>query len=225
MIWRGFERLLALMLLITCLPVLIAAAACVLVFSGSPVLHRDLRCGEGEQLIHLLKLRTLKPGTGAARDSSSIAVEGDPRITAPGRYLRQSRVDELVQFWQVLTGQLRLVGPRPLKPEHLAALPKELAINLTRHKPGMLSASSVNFTGDDAALADWQQSRGSGMEDVERHYVATLLPEKVRQDLAFESRATWLDRISLMVDAATLPLRPRARQLRRQQTARLLGNA
>jgi lipopolysaccharide/colanic/teichoic acid biosynthesis glycosyltransferase len=114
---RGGKRVLDIVLgslaLAAALPVLVAAAACVRLAMGAPVLHRDARIGRGGRPFVLLKLRTMRPG-----DAPDAA-----RLTRTGAWLRAASVDELPQLIQVVRGQMSLVGPRPLPVAYAARLP------------------------------------------------------------------------------------------------------
>ncbi|MGH3035613.1 MAG: sugar transferase [Gaiellaceae bacterium] len=93
-------------------PFLAAAAAAVKLEDGGPVLYRQRRVGKDGREFDLLKLRTMV--VGAERLGAGYAVdEGDPRITRAGRVLRRLSLDELPQLWNVVRGDMSLVGPRP----------------------------------------------------------------------------------------------------------------
>jgi lipopolysaccharide/colanic/teichoic acid biosynthesis glycosyltransferase len=93
-------------------PLLAVAAAAVKLEDGGPVLYRQQRVGREGEEFDLLKLRTMV--VGAERQGAGWAVdEGDPRITRVGRALRRLSIDEVPQLWNVLRGEMSLVGPRP----------------------------------------------------------------------------------------------------------------
>jgi lipopolysaccharide/colanic/teichoic acid biosynthesis glycosyltransferase len=93
-------------------PLLAVAAAVVKLEDGGPVLYRQRRVGRQGKEFDLLKLRTMV--VGAERQGAGWAVdEGDPRITRAGRLLRRLSIDEVPQLWNVLRGEMSLVGPRP----------------------------------------------------------------------------------------------------------------
>ena len=79
--------------------------------SGSPIFYAQTRLGHGGRVFKIYKYRTMHPGAEADGEAK-LAVENDPRVTRVGNFLRQTRLDELPQFWNVLNGEISLVGPR-----------------------------------------------------------------------------------------------------------------
>jgi lipopolysaccharide/colanic/teichoic acid biosynthesis glycosyltransferase len=93
-------------------PALGLAALAIKLEDGGPVLYRQTRVGRGGEDFELLKLRTMV--VGAERIGAGFAVDqGDPRITRLGRFLRRTSIDELPQLWNVLRGDMSVIGPRP----------------------------------------------------------------------------------------------------------------
>jgi lipopolysaccharide/colanic/teichoic acid biosynthesis glycosyltransferase len=93
-------------------PLLAAAAVAIKLEDGGPVLFRQTRVGKDGEDFELVKLRTMK--IGAEHMGAGYAVDrGDPRITRVGRFLRRTSVDELPQLWNVLRGEMSVIGPRP----------------------------------------------------------------------------------------------------------------
>jgi exopolysaccharide biosynthesis polyprenyl glycosylphosphotransferase len=121
---RMFDLVVAGLLLLVCLPFLAIAAVAIKFDSPGPVLFRQERIGKGGQRFRLLKLRTMVSDAEARRadllsesaDENWLHIEHDPRITRVGRLLRLASIDELPQLWNVLRGQMSMVGPRPLVP-------------------------------------------------------------------------------------------------------------
>ena len=98
--------------LVVASPVLAAAALAVKLEDGGPVLFRQTRVGKAGADFELLKLRTMVEG--AERQGAGYAIDrGDPRITSVGRVLRRTSIDELPQLWNVLRGDMSVIGPRP----------------------------------------------------------------------------------------------------------------
>ncbi len=113
---RSLDLVVSTLLLALSLPVLAVAAAAISGTSRGGVFYRQARTGKDGLPFQLWKLRTMQSGaedeTGAV-----ISAPGDPRVTAVGRFLRATRIDELPQLWNVLVGDMSLVGPRPERPE------------------------------------------------------------------------------------------------------------
>jgi len=120
-------------------PVMLVAALVVRLTMGGPVLFRQVRLGRDEQPFTLLKLRTMN----GARDPHGRLLPGATRLTRVGRWLRSLSIDELPQLWNVLRGDMSLVGPRPLHPHYL---PYYSARERLRHqvRPGMTGYAQVN---------------------------------------------------------------------------------
>lgn len=113
--------------------------------SPGPMFYAQERCGESGDLFTLFKLRTMR--TDAEADTGPVfAVESDPRITGIGAFLRRHNVDELPQLWNVLKGQMSLVGPRPERPHFVEQFREDIARYMWRHvsKPGMTGWAQVN---------------------------------------------------------------------------------
>jgi exopolysaccharide biosynthesis polyprenyl glycosylphosphotransferase len=122
--------------------------------SGRPIVFRQTRVGRGGQRFVLIKFRTMV--AGAEPDGEPRwAAEDDPRATRVGRWLRRTRVDELPQMWNVLKGEMSLVGPRPERPEFVAELERRIPFYRTRLlvRPGLTGWAQVNFPYGDS-LAD-----------------------------------------------------------------------
>jgi undecaprenyl-phosphate glucose phosphotransferase len=110
--------------LIVLSPLLAAIAIAVRIIDGGPVFYRQVRVGLGRRRFTIIKIRTMH--VDAERDLGPIwSVPGDPRCTRIGYYLRRSGVDELPQLWNVLRGDMSLVGPRPERPEFTREFRKE----------------------------------------------------------------------------------------------------
>jgi lipopolysaccharide/colanic/teichoic acid biosynthesis glycosyltransferase len=130
------------------LMVLIAIA----VSCGGPPLCRQTRIGAGGRLFRMVKFRTTR--VGAERESGPVSTSaGDNRITRVGRFLRRTRLDELPQLWNVLRGQMSLVGPRPEGPEFIAGI-ERLPHHDQRHliRPGLTGIAQL--TGGNAATVE-----------------------------------------------------------------------
>jgi exopolysaccharide biosynthesis polyprenyl glycosylphosphotransferase len=113
---RVFDAAASAAMLVLSLPILLVAALAVAATSRGGVLYRQERVGKNGRPFQLWKLRTMRPGAeGTAGEV--LSSPGDPRVTPIGRWLRALRIDEIPQLWNVLAGDMSLVGPRPERPE------------------------------------------------------------------------------------------------------------
>jgi exopolysaccharide biosynthesis polyprenyl glycosylphosphotransferase len=133
---RTFDVVCASLVLVVVAPLMLIAAGLVRLTSG-PIVYRQVRVGEGGRQFTLLKFRTM--GADAEAPGPLFAQRADPRVTRVGRVLRRTHVDELPQLWNVLKGEMSIVGPRPERPEFIPML-EEAVPFFTRRllvKPGI----------------------------------------------------------------------------------------
>ena len=151
MVARAIKRIadpiLAFLLLLLFSPLLLAIAVWILVDTGRPVLYSQVRAGKDARPFRMLKFRTMVQNAlelaPQLTDDPFGVVENDPRITKPGRFLRRTGLDELPQFWNVLRGQMSLVGPRPDLVEQAAHYSESDRRRLSV-EPGITGWSQVN---------------------------------------------------------------------------------
>ena len=130
MIKRALDVVGSLLGLILCSPILVIIAIIIRLDSPGPALFRGPRIGRGGRSFNMLKFRTMQLGAETAIEegiqqapSDRVTIQqfhkilNDPRLTRVGRFLRRSSIDELPQLWNVLIGEMSLVGPRPFLPE------------------------------------------------------------------------------------------------------------
>jgi sugar transferase (PEP-CTERM system associated) len=143
---RLFDISASLLLLVVMLPVVVLAAIAVKIDSKGPAFYRQRRVGLYNQGFDILKLRSMRTDAEVA-GQALWAEKDDPRITRIGRFLRQTRVDELPQCWSVLKGEMSFVGPRPERPQFVDDLEQQLPYYAERHmvKPGITGWAQINY--------------------------------------------------------------------------------
>jgi sugar transferase (PEP-CTERM system associated) len=144
--WRVVSALISLACLALLLPLLLLIALAIKVSSPGPVLFGQKRVGRNGVIFTCYKLRTMRPDAEAAT-GPVWAGEDDPRITPIGRILRKLRLDEIPQLWNVVKGDMALVGPRPERPEFVESLSKAIPYYTLRHaiRPGITGWAQVNY--------------------------------------------------------------------------------
>jgi lipopolysaccharide/colanic/teichoic acid biosynthesis glycosyltransferase len=185
---RAFDITIASLLLIITSPIQLAAAIAIRIRLGSPVLFRQTRPGLHAQPFEIVKFRTMlgsDPAPGVADDPA--------RITPLGRWLRASSIDELPTLWNIISGHMSLVGPRPLMTQYLGLYSAEQA---RRHevRPGITGLAQVSGRN---ALS-WQDRFRLDIYYVDHHSFAgdlkiigrTVLSVAMRDGIAPEGEAT-----------------------------------
>ncbi|WP_184241402.1 sugar transferase [Micrococcus cohnii] len=176
-------------------PVMAAAGAAVKLSSPGPVLFSQTRIGLEGTPFRIHKFRTMRT------DHSGLAVSqsGDARVTAVGRVLRKTKLDELPQFYDVLRGAMSLVGPRPEVPEYVAQWPDELRDEILSVRPGITDPASIRFRNEADELA--------AAEDPEKHYVEVLLPQKARLYAEYVRHRSFTGDLAILARTAVAVLR------------------
>jgi len=189
---RCVDIVLSVFLLLVSLPILVLAAIAIEFDSEGPVLFVQPRMGRGFKRFALFKLRTMRMHC----EGTAITLGVDPRITRVGHWLRWSKVDELPQLWNVLRGEMSMVGPRPVIPELVFEFVKAY-LRLLDVRPGLTDPASMKYCREEELLALFP--------DPLRHFKTVITPDKLRISAAYLDRATvWSDLGVLMGTALAL---------------------
>lgn len=151
---RLMDLVISTVVLIVASPVMATIAVAIRSTSDGPVIYRQRRVGRKGKVFTMLKFRTMK-NNAEAESGPTWATEDDPRVTKVGGWLRKLRLDELPQFWNVLRGDMSLVGPRPERPYFVEQFHKEIPLYSRRHRvrPGITGWAQVKWKYD-ASLDD-----------------------------------------------------------------------
>lgn len=179
----------ALLGLILLSPLLLLIAALIKLDSPGPVLFRQERMGRGARAFFLYKFRTMV--TDASLRGGLLTVGEDARITRVGRWLRKSKLDELPQLFNVLKGDMSLVGPRPEVRRYVELFRRDYEVILAV-RPGITDPASLKFR-DEAAIL------GQAV-DPEQEYVQRVLPEKIRLAKDYLVQASLMFDLTLIVN-------------------------
>ncbi|MBI3978896.1 MAG: sugar transferase [Chloroflexi bacterium] len=184
---RFFDAAVAAVGLVLLSPLFLALSVAIKAHDGGPVFHRATRVGRHGRLFRLYKFRSMV--VDADRIGPALTAAGDTRITPVGRWLRQTKLDELPQLVNVLVGDMSLVGPRPEDPRYVALYTPEQR-RVLQMRPGITSAASLAFRHEEAMLAgpDW-----------ETVYRTRVLPAKLAIDLEYLARRSLRSDIDLIL--------------------------
>jgi lipopolysaccharide/colanic/teichoic acid biosynthesis glycosyltransferase len=169
---RAMDIVLVLVAAPLVLPALGAIALVVRIVDGRPVLFRQTRIGRNGQPFTLLKVRSMRPAAG-----TEVTSAGDARVTRTGRVLRRTKLDELPQLWNVLVGDMALVGPRPEVPAWVARHRESFAVVHTV-RPGLTDLASLRYRDEEDQLAGLVATGAAPSTD--EAYDRHVLPEKLR---------------------------------------------
>jgi len=174
--------------LIVLSPVLVFVACCIRLTSRGPALYRQIRIGQGGRPFQILKFRSMT--MQVSNTDLQVTVAGDSRVTRVGKILRRYKVDELPQLWNVVRGDMSLVGPRPEVPVYVADYTPEQRMVLSV-RPGITDPASLAYRHEEEIL--------SGQSDPEQFYRTKILPDKLARNRAYLGRITPQNDIRIIV--------------------------
>jgi lipopolysaccharide/colanic/teichoic acid biosynthesis glycosyltransferase len=185
---RTFDLILALCALVLLGPLLLLIAVLIKLDDGGPVLYRGVRIGRAGVPFRICKFRTMV--VNADRLGGPSTPDDDPRITKPGRWLRRSKLDELPQLLNVVSGKMSFVGPRPEVAREVALYSDEERA-LLRVRPGITDWASIRFRDEGAILR--------GATDPHETYRRVIRPEKMRLALEYVRTASLVTDVRILL--------------------------
>ena len=185
---RALDVLSAMAGLILLSPVFALVACWIKLTSRGPVIYRQVRIGQGARPFQILKFRSMTMQT-SNRDLR-ITIAGDSRVTPVGKFLRRYKVDELPQLWNVIWGNMSLVGPRPEVPVYIKEYTPEQCVVLSV-RPGITDPASLAYRHEEEILAD--------QCDPELFYRTKILPDKLACNRVYLEKITLQNDIRIIV--------------------------
>lgn len=165
---RAFDLIVAALAVLVLLPLLLLLALAVALTSPGGAFFAQTRVGKGGTEFRLLKFRSMRPGSEA---KGQLTVGGrDPRITAVGHFLRKTKLDELPQLFNILKGEMSLVGPRPEVRKYVALYSAEQR-QVLQVRPGLTDYASLEYFEENALLG--------ASENPEETYIQEVMPAKL----------------------------------------------
>ncbi len=183
---RCFDAGVALLVLISLALPMMAVAILIRLFGHGPALFVQKRVGRGGKLFSIYKFRSMGPSAGEA-PGPGLTQDGDSRITPLGRILRKFKIDELPQFYNVLRGDMSLIGPRPTLPQYAAILNMPF-------RPGITGAATLAFRREEEVLRHIHPALLDAFYD--RH----IRPMKAILDVDYMAHATLLSDMRMVAE-------------------------
>tara|TARA_Y100001954_G_scaffold229472_1_gene275551 strand:+ start:6545 stop:7132 length:588 start_codon:yes stop_codon:yes gene_type:complete len=179
---RIFDLSSSLIGIIVLMPILILISITIKISSSGPVIFSQKRVGKDGEIFTLIKFRSM---TVQQESNSTATARGDVRITKIGAFLRKYKLDELPELWNVIKGEMSLVGPRPDVPGYADKLVGKDR-NILKLRPGITGAASLKYANEEEILADQQNPQKYNDE--------IIFPDKVKVNLEYyENQSLWLD--------------------------------
>jgi lipopolysaccharide/colanic/teichoic acid biosynthesis glycosyltransferase len=172
-------------------PLFVVIGLVVKLKEGGPIFYSHSRVGKGFRHFRLFKFRSMAPNSDATE--RSLTVFRDPRVTGVGRVLRKYKLDELPQLFNVIRGDMSLVGPRP-ESERYVTMFRSQYESILLHRPGITDPATLAYRDEEYFLP---------AEDADREYVQKILPLKLELSLEYLRRRTFLSDCALIARTVT----------------------
>lgn len=176
---RCFDILIAGIGLVVLSPILLLVAIAIVIDDPGPVFYRQVRVGRDGRDFRILKFRSMRIGA----DKMSLITVGDrdPRVTRVGYYIRKYKLDELPQLWNVLKGDMSLVGPRPEVRKYVDLYTEEQKRVLSV-RPGITDYASIEYVDENRLLA--------ASQDPDKTYIEEIMPQKIALNMRYINHPT-----------------------------------
>ncbi|MBQ4394626.1 MAG: sugar transferase [Paludibacteraceae bacterium] len=185
---RFFDIVFSLLGLILLCPLFILAAIWIVIDDPGPIFYRQQRVGKGGKDFGLLKFRSMR--VGADKKSLITIGERDERITKAGYYLRKFKIDELPQLWNVLIGEMSMVGPRPEVRKYVDLYTAEQCKVLSV-RPGITDYASIEYIDENQLLAQ--------AEDPDKIYMEEIVPAKIALNMRYINHQTLGEYLKIII--------------------------
>ena len=202
---RIVEAVVAGLTLVTASPLMLVGALGILLTSPGPVLFRQQRIGRDGKPFELLKLRSMSVPKGDT-EGAQVTGRGDARITPIGKFLRATKLDEIPQLWNVVRGDMALVGPRPEVPRFVDA-EDPLWQQVLAVRPGLTDPVTLTLRDEESLISSHCGKNGDSSE-IERFYRSELLPVKLRGYAGYLARQRWTTDLAVLFRTAWRIVRP-----------------
>lgn len=184
---RLFDFVMSLCMIVILSPILLILSILILCTSKGPILYKQKRVTRYGKIFRIWKFRTMVKN--ADKIGTQVTIQGDPRITKVGKFLRKYRLDELPQLFNILFGQMSFVGPRPEVEKYVNQYQEEMYATLLV-RSGVTSLASIRYKDESKLLENAQNA--------DEVYVNEILPEKMKYNYQY------LEKINIFYDSALL---------------------
>ncbi len=171
---RIFDIIFSFFILMLLLPIMFFIALIIFIVDGPPVFFLQTRVGKDGKTFKIIKFRTMRPNSD--KNIQITVGSNDNRITRTGRFLRKYKLDELPQFFNVLKGEMSVVGPRPEVPKYVEFY-DERQKQVLSVKPGITDWASIAYIDENDML--------KGVDDPESYYIQNIMPQKLELNLQY----------------------------------------
>lgn len=204
MLQRIFDIVFSFLALAILAPLLIPIA-CILKFTGEgEIFYRQMRIGKDGSIFGVLKFATMlkdSPNIG----TGTITVKHDPRVLPFGRFLRKTKINELPQLLNILSGKMSVIGPRPLTMETFNAYPKRVKNKITSVRPGLSGVGSIVFRDEESLLQD--------ADNASEFYENIIAPYKGKLELWYVDNRNILVYFLLIISTIYVLISPKSKFL------------